>query len=247
MRNGLLYRRPQPELRTSAIASSFWPSARSEDAECCGNHPGQMDSLTGATSDWNTPQAADAGGFPREKEKRIKTDRQTRNAEFEGNFKLDLKDQVGLWSTPSGQMFNDGESPESWQQRAKEMEEKHHNGNGAGMPLGVQASLWATPQATDTPQGQGWDLTRLLRTCLNSSKPIPTEVIKSFLQNLLNGRRGKESLPKIPKSHRPRLNPHFTEWLMNLPRGWVTNGQVDRKNYERWEMDVTLLVRQLVS
>lgn len=32
-----------------------WPSPRSEDSECCGNHPGAVDSLTGATKLWKTP------------------------------------------------------------------------------------------------------------------------------------------------------------------------------------------------
>jgi hypothetical protein len=32
-----------------------WPTARSEDAESCGNHPGAIDSLSGATSRWKTP------------------------------------------------------------------------------------------------------------------------------------------------------------------------------------------------
>ena len=51
---------------------------------------------------WKTPIQADASGFPRQKEKRIKTDRQTRNPEHSGNYKMDLKDEVQVagWSTP---------------------------------------------------------------------------------------------------------------------------------------------------
>src|SRR5271166_6485360 len=45
------------ELQSSApviyeSASSLWPTARSEDSESCGNHPGATDSLTGATRNW---------------------------------------------------------------------------------------------------------------------------------------------------------------------------------------------------
>lgn len=32
-----------------------WPTARREDGESCGNHPGATDSLTGATRNWLTP------------------------------------------------------------------------------------------------------------------------------------------------------------------------------------------------
>ncbi len=35
--------------------SRNWPTARSEDAESCGNHPGSVDSLTGAAKGWQTP------------------------------------------------------------------------------------------------------------------------------------------------------------------------------------------------
>ncbi len=39
-----------------------WPSPRSEDAESCGNHPGAIDSLTGATKLWPTPKATEHKG-----------------------------------------------------------------------------------------------------------------------------------------------------------------------------------------
>ena len=38
-----------------------WPTARAEDSESCGNHPGAVDSLTGATSQWQTPRAYSHG------------------------------------------------------------------------------------------------------------------------------------------------------------------------------------------
>lgn len=47
-------------LLTSGSACSYWPSTRSEDAESCGNHPGAVDSLTGAVSQWHTPRANDS-------------------------------------------------------------------------------------------------------------------------------------------------------------------------------------------
>ena len=60
MRSGFLFERPTLALRTDESASSFWPTARAEDSECCGNHPGVQDSLGGATRNWNTPQCQDA-------------------------------------------------------------------------------------------------------------------------------------------------------------------------------------------
>lgn len=55
MRSGQLSERPTLALPTSGNGRSFWPTARSEDSESCGNHPGATDSLTGATRNWPTP------------------------------------------------------------------------------------------------------------------------------------------------------------------------------------------------
>jgi hypothetical protein len=47
MRSGFLFERPTLALRTDESASSSWPTARAEDSESCGNHPGAQDSLGG--------------------------------------------------------------------------------------------------------------------------------------------------------------------------------------------------------
>jgi hypothetical protein len=52
MRSGFLFERPMLALHTDESASSSWPTARAEDSECCGNHPGVQDSLGGATRNW---------------------------------------------------------------------------------------------------------------------------------------------------------------------------------------------------
>ncbi len=40
---------------TAETGFSSWPSARTEDGESCGNHPGAVDSLTGAVRQWQAP------------------------------------------------------------------------------------------------------------------------------------------------------------------------------------------------
>jgi hypothetical protein len=62
MRNGCVYARPMWAPTTDEIGGSVWSTARSEDAENCGNHPQATDSLTGATREWATPTAHDAHG-----------------------------------------------------------------------------------------------------------------------------------------------------------------------------------------
>jgi len=59
MRSGVISPRAMWEPRTNGNESSFWPSARSEDSESCGNHPESADSLMGVVGLWTTPQAHD--------------------------------------------------------------------------------------------------------------------------------------------------------------------------------------------
>ncbi len=48
--------------RIGVNGSLCWPTARTEDGESCGNHPGATDSLTGATRTWMTPAANEGQG-----------------------------------------------------------------------------------------------------------------------------------------------------------------------------------------
>ena len=59
---GELYALPTLGLRISAegaSSSQAWPTTHSEDSECAGNHRGSVDSLTGATKYWRTPNTRD--------------------------------------------------------------------------------------------------------------------------------------------------------------------------------------------
>ena len=138
MRSGVVSPQPMWEPPISANAFSFWPSTRAEDAESCGNHPATShsgDSLTGVIKTWKTPHGFSAGNGP------------------DGN---EFSTQVRNWATPSASMPNDGESPESWQARISELKSRGINGNGAGVPLGLEARLWQTP-ASDSFRSRGGD------------------------------------------------------------------------------------------
>lgn len=52
---------------------------------------------------------------------------------------VQLAAQVKMWSTPAASAPQDGESPETWRARQKTLAEKGINGNGAGVPLAIQA------------------------------------------------------------------------------------------------------------
>ena len=41
----------------------MWPTARREDGESCGNHPGAVDSFRSRVGEWPTPQAQNSKGI----------------------------------------------------------------------------------------------------------------------------------------------------------------------------------------
>src|SRR3990167_6009397 len=57
--------------------------------------------------------------------------------------------RLASWPTPNAGPQNDNDS--NWQVRRSELKEKHRNGNGFGMTLGMAATyaFWNTPQTRD--------------------------------------------------------------------------------------------------
>lgn len=222
-RNGCAYELRISERPTCASGSSSWPTARSEDGESCGNHPGVVDSLTGAAKNWPTPtedNVNNAGGPSRARE---------------GGFQ-DLTVAVGLWATPQAHDQRGAKTPE----QIAAMREK-----GAGVRnLNEDAAHWQTP-ATDSFRSRGGDrkdemgldqqaryfptpASRDYRT--PNAKPYSErggstkgEQLQNFVAHSLPAPTipdGPPSLPNAPGLRR-RLNPRFVEWLMGFPIGWT--------------------------
>lgn len=72
----------------SSSSPDVWPTARAEDSESCGNHPGATDSLTGVTRDWLTPHGMNGTDH---------TGKQGRGGEF--------AKQATEWQTPATDSF----------------------------------------------------------------------------------------------------------------------------------------------
>lgn len=150
MRSGAVSAREPLVPATSGSASSFWPSARAEDSESCGNHPGAMDSLTGASRNWATPDCNTA-------------------TYSNGMFGMNIREQVTQWMTPDvpnggrtlseADVMSKGQTANGKRQVGLESQTKFwktphgmagmdKNGKaGAGGEFAKQIEAWPTPDA----------------------------------------------------------------------------------------------------
>lgn len=197
-----------------------WPTARQEDGESCGNHPGAVDSPTGAARGWPTPQAHDATG-PRGKN----------NVYSDHHYKPhDLAMATDTWRTPdaggprnrqgsigAGHQITIAEQAEHWQTPATDSFRSRGGERKDEMGLDQQARMFPTPASRDyrTPNK---------RTFQERSGTTKGEQLQNFVEHHLDSPPapptpdGPPSSESVPTSRR-RLNPRFVEWLMGFPIG----------------------------
>jgi hypothetical protein len=156
---------------------------------------------------WQTPKASD-GAPPRDPEKRLKTDRQTRTPGMPGNYKLDLSDQVALvgWATPRAE---DAES--AGMRHSRGVADTLTAQAGQGVPL----AGWQTPKLPSggpckrrTPGGGLRKLEDQADGAISTSCPAGT------------GRRGV-------------LRPGHSRWLMGYPAAWDSCGATAMQSCRR--------------
>lgn len=192
MRNGECWPREPLAPATGASGFSFWPSARAEGSESCGNHPGATDSLTGATAGWMTPSAnlADGNGYTRGRGQR-------------GAERPTLVGQSMMWATATA---HDG-------RRSGPDLKSTMGGN-----LSLDAALWPTPAARDV-KGDYSDEAMVRKDGKVRDDLLPN-VASRFSPQGQPIPSGSTSSPSTPAERR-RLNPAFVCWLMGWPWFWT--------------------------
>ena len=113
---------------------------------------------------------------------------------------LELQEhQQKLLPTPAVNDMGANKTPDEWATWTAQMEARHHNSNGHGNSLAIETQTIPT-----LPRRDGWGpyAAAIARweQVLNRPAPYPTK----------------------PGPAGPRLSAPFTEWLMGLPAGWVT-------------------------
>ena len=256
MRNGSVCGLRISERPTCESGSSSWPTARGEDGESCGNHPGATDSLTGATRNWSTASAHD-GRRP--------------GSDATSTQGANLKRDVETWKTPHGMSNRDsagkvggcgggefGKQANNW---ATPQEHYRHQGSeknanrpkdkGGQRNLTDDVMLWQTP-AMDSFRSRGGDRkdemgldqqARFFPTPASRDYRTPN---KKALSDRGGGSKGEQLQNFVEHSHqvpviqdgpqssesgqtsRRRLNPQFVEWLMGFPIGWSLPCETER-------------------
>jgi hypothetical protein len=132
---------------------------------------------------------------------------------------LTVETGFGSWPTPDASAANINEPVEKWTTRRRQLKDKHNNGNGCGMPLGIAVRMWPTPTSRDWKDGSA-------RSCAN----VPV--------NALLGRAVHWATPSICGNYNRKgasatsgdglatqvggaLNPTWVEWLMGFPLAWT--------------------------
>lgn len=230
------------------MASTMWPTARQEDGESCGNHPDQVDSLTGAAYLWPTPNVPNGG----------RTSNTSSKRDDGSKRQIDLGAMANLWRTPDtpgaggprnrqdsigeGHQVTIAEQAEHWQTPGTDSFRSRGGDRKDEMGLDQEARNWITPNARDwksetgsennsydkTPnlsrQVYGWWTPHGTREhdTDNSDSTYLARQVASIFASLPAPPipDGPQSSESDPTSRR-RLNPRFVEWLMGFPIGWT--------------------------
>lgn len=161
----------------------------------------------------------------------------------------------GGWSTPDANAIGDGcnLTPEEYIARLTQLKADYGNGNGAGVPLAVQANLWATATCRDWKDG-ACQSSAVGTDCLPSRQSVrwldfippdpdggsvPTVMTAASFDSLLTRMQAAGATYLVmPRGSRRRLNVIFVAWLMGWPASvlddsvcWVTGWFPHRRHW----------------
>lgn len=141
-----------------------------------------------------------------------------------------LADEVEhLLPTPAVNDMGKAYTPEEWDAWTERMKAAHGNGNGHGKSLEIEAArLLPTPKASD---GE-WGLPRTSGRPPEMATHLATRLAHTDFGDYaaaihrwehVIGRPAPAPTEPSGKNGAHRLSPKFTEWMMGLPDGWITD------------------------
>jgi DNA (cytosine-5)-methyltransferase 1 len=150
----------------------------------------------------------------------------TNGAGHHGDGGMDLRTAVSLLPTPAVNDMGEGKTVEAWDAWTERMKAEHGNGNGHGASLSIEAQrlLLPTPTTRDHKdhtirrEPHRPDSVDTLSRALTQWGQYAAAIARwEFLT-----RPAPAPTEAGPKGN-PRLSAAFSEWMMGLPAGWVTD------------------------
>lgn len=141
---------------------------------------------------------------------------------------LMLPSAVMLLPTPAVNDMGEGKTVEAWDEWTAKMKAAHGNGNGHGASLAIEAQrLLPTPKTTDVSHIH----TSARARALYKSGDLMADVIDrnqwgDYAPAIARWEAITRPAPpptEVGPKGSPRLSPRFTEWMMGLPDGWITD------------------------
>jgi len=168
-----------------------------------------------SSSQWITPRTAMASMYSESRE--------TLDNRDTGGGKETLATQVaGMWPTPDAFLSNDGQSAETYEnRRRRRLQEKHRNGNGAGLVLSQAAIQWPTASASAS-DGKGIAAIGQRKGQLSES----AELLWPTPQSYSSGKDGNSTpgLTPLDLAARPDVCPQYDRAIL-----WATATATDSK------------------
>lgn len=141
---------------------------------------------------------------------------------------LMLPSAVQLLPTPVTNDMGEGKTVEAWDEWTARMKSKHGNGNGHGASLAIEAQrLLPTPTTTQRGTDANLDTREGARANLHNVIAGRADQWGDYAPAIARWEAVTRPAPAptepTGKNGAPRLSPRFSEWLMGLPDGWITD------------------------
>lgn len=143
-----------------------------------------------------------------------------------GRNSLPLNAAVTLLPTPAVNDMGAAYTPETRDEWTADMQERHGNGNGLGESPSIEAQrLLPTPRASDGPEatshGRTWSATD--NNLHNVAREQEWGQYAAAIARWEALTRPAPPPTEPSAKGTPRLSAAFSEWMMGLPAGWVTD------------------------
>ena len=137
---------------------------------------------------------------------------------------LMLPSAVTLLPTPAVNDMGEGKTPEAWDEWTAKMRAAHGNGNGHGKSLAIEAQrLLPTPTAVDYKASGGGTPSDVTLTDAAVCRAGRWGIYAAAIARWEALTRPAPPPTQPSRKGTPQLSPRFSEWMLGLPDGWVTD------------------------